>query len=275
MVKYLIYSYYLIKLSGKLFMKNLKISIITVCLNDESTIKKTIDSVSKQTYKNIEHVIVDGGSTDKTLEIIKKYKLVPGMLISEKDKGSSDAAKKALKHVTGDIVAHLMADDYYANKNVIETVINLFNKDFKLVYGNIEYFDHQKNKLTGRKFVPGEYKKNSYFKGWHAPFPAFFYSKYCIDKFGPLRDDIKISDDFELMFRLQELNQQPSAYLNETITYMGTGGRSGKLINIIIGNFYVIKTLIEHKQKFFIPLYLYRRLFPKIIDKFYLFFKKI
>ena len=149
------------------------------------------------------------------------------------------------------------------------------NKKIDIVYGNIKYFNHKTNKLTGRQFKPGPYSKGSYLKGWHAPHTAFFVTKKCYEKFGNFRRDIKVSPDFEIMFRFQELNNLESIYLNDTITIMGIGGNSGNLKNIIVGNYYVIKSLLIHNQKIFIPLFLYRRLMPKIIYKLLSFLKII
>lgn len=251
-----------------------KISIVTICFNAEQTIKKTFESINNQTYQNIEHIVIDGSSTDNTLQIINQNKLFPGKIISEKDSGTENAMNKGLKYASGDIIAFLHADDFFSNKYVVDKVMNLFKNNIQIVYGNIEYFDHNKNMLTGRKFISGEYKKNSYLKGWHAPNTALFISKYCYEKYGNYREDIKVSSDFELMFRFQELNKLPSNYLNETLTYMGANGISGRFKNIIIGNINIIKALLEHKQKFFIPLFLFRRIFPKILDKVYLIFSR-
>lgn len=255
-------------------MNNKKISIITACRNAEKTIAKTIKSINNQSYKNIEHIIVDGNSTDQTWNIIKENKLFQGKIISEADSGANEAFNKALKFVTGEIVFFLLSDDFLANNNIIKKVVELFDSETYIVYGNIEYFDHKKNKLTGRKFIPGKFKKNSYYKGWHAPFTAFFMKKICFEKYGNFKN-IEVSDDFEIMFRFQELNFLNSRYINETITYMGTGGRSANIINIIIGNYNVVKTLSRHNKKLFVPLFLYKRLFPKVLDKIKIFLKNI
>ena len=244
---------------------SLKISIITVCYNAEKTILNTIVSVNQQNYPNIEHIIVDGASNDRTFEIIKKSKLRKGEIISESDKGSYNAMNKALNFVTGDIVTFLNADDVFANEDTISNVCKIFNLDFSIVYGNVEYFDNNKNKLTGRKFVPGPYIKNSFLKAWHPAFTAFFVRFDCFKKYGQFREDLKVSADFELMYRFQELNNLSSAYIDKTITYMGSGGTSAKFRNIIIGNMNIIKAFKIHDKKIFFPLYLTRRLLPKAL----------
>jgi glycosyltransferase involved in cell wall biosynthesis len=256
-------------------MNEAKISIITVSFNAKKTIFETIESVNNQTYKNIEYIVLDGKSTDQTLEIIEKTKKIPGLVKSEKDRSTEDAMNKSLRYATGEIIFYLNADDFLSDKNIISKVMEKFNqnKNIDIVYGNIEYFSHIKKKLTGRKFTPGKYIYGSYLKGWHAPHPGFFIKKKYYEKFGGFNENIKICPDFEIMFRFQELNKLNSCYLNKTITYMGTGGQSTSMKSIIIGNYFVIKSLLLHKQKIFIPLFLYRRLFPKILDKFLLFLK--
>ena len=254
-------------------MNSKKISIITVCHNAENTISKTIDSVNSQTFQNIEHIIIDGLSTDLTYKIAKNKKKLPGIILSEKDKSSQSAMNKALNYVTGDVVFFLHADDFLSNKNIINEVMDLFKDNIDIVYGNIEYYSHNKKKVTGRKFIPGEYTEGAYLKGWHAPHPAFFVKNNCYKKYGNFKEEINTSADFEIMFRFQELQNLKSIYLNKTITYMGVGGNSGNIKNILIGNYYVVKSLLLHKQKIFIPIYLFKRLFPKIIAKIQLILK--
>ena len=256
-------------------MSNIKISIITICKNAEKTIEKTIKSINEQTYENIEHIFIDGLSNDKTLEIIKKNKRRPGKIISEKDSGPNEANIKAYKIFTGDVYFFLAADDFFLDKNILKKIADLFDSKTFLVYGNIEYYNHIKKKLTGRKFIPGQFKKNSYYQGWHAPFPAFFISAKAFKLHGFINGAINVSDDFELMFRLQERFYLKSKYLNETITIVGHGGRSASIKNTIIGNYNIIKTLREHNKNLSILLYLYQRLFPKMLDKIKLFFRKI
>ena len=178
-----------------------KISIITVCKNSEKTIEKTINSVNKQSYDNIEHIVVDGLSKDKTYSIAKKIKKINGIIISERDESAEDAMNKSLTQTHGEVIFFLHADDFLSNNKIISKVMKIFNenKNIDIVYGNIKYFNHKTNKLTGRQFNPGPYSKGSYLKGWHAPHTAFFVKKECYEKFGNFRKDIKVSPDFEFL----------------------------------------------------------------------------
>ena len=132
-----------------------------------------------------------------------------------------------------EVAVFLFSDDFLANDNAIKKIVECFDQKTFIVYGNIEYFDHKKKKLTGRKFIHGMFKKNSYYFGWHPPFTAFFIKLTCFKDFGKFKK-INVSDDFELMFRFQELHSLKSKYLNETITFMGTGGYSSNFKSIII-----------------------------------------
>ena len=245
---------------------NLRFSIITVCYNAEQTIFRLLDSVNQQSYNNIEHIIIDGSSNDGTLEIIKENISRFGLLISESDKGIYNAMNKGLRYATGDVIAFLNADDFYYNNKVIEDVNSYFTKDIKIVYGNIKYYNNKKNKPSRRFFSPGEYKKNMYLQGWHAPHPAFFCHKSCFEKYGGFNENLEVSSDFELMFRFQEIYKASSIYLNQTITYMSNDGVSSKLSSIIKGNLNIIKAFKINNKKVFIPLYITKRLFPKIIN---------
>ena len=111
----------------------MKISVITVSFNSASTIEETIKSViSQNNKKNIEYIIIDGGSTDKTIEIINNYKSDIDIFLSEKDKGIYDAINKGIKYSTGDIISILHSDDIFFNNQIIDCVVKYFNEDNKL-----------------------------------------------------------------------------------------------------------------------------------------------
>jgi len=117
----------------------MKITIITVCYNASSTIGETIKSVINQSYKNLEYIIIDGESTDGTKEIIENYKKIfPIIYISEKDNGIYDAMNKGLDLATGDYLNFMNADDYFFNNTVVEEVVPFLNKQYDIVYGNME-----------------------------------------------------------------------------------------------------------------------------------------
>ncbi len=116
----------------------MKISIITVCFNSSKTIEKTFQSILNQTYTNIEHIVIDGGSSDSTVDIIKKYKKSIARFVSEPDKGLYDAMNKGIKLASGDIVGILNSDDIYTDKKVLENVARFHeNNNIEVSFGNI------------------------------------------------------------------------------------------------------------------------------------------
>ncbi|AJI46845.1 glycosyltransferase [Francisella philomiragia] len=118
-------------------IQNIKFTVITVCYNSERTMQRTLQSIKDQTYKNIEYIIIDGGSTDKTLEIISNYSDIVNILVSEPDNGIYDAMNKGIKLATGDYIGFLNSDDYYTN-DIFEEYNNvLVNKSYDFVYSNI------------------------------------------------------------------------------------------------------------------------------------------
>jgi glycosyltransferase involved in cell wall biosynthesis len=155
-----------------------KISIITVVYNNKDTIKDAIESVLNQTYKNIEYIIIDGGSTDGTIDIIKSYRDKIDKFISEKDNGIYDAMNKGLKLASGDIVGILNSDDIYFNENVILNVVAKFEESkTDSIYGDLYYVDENDLQKIQRYWKSSEFKEGSFAKGWHPPHPTFFVKK--------------------------------------------------------------------------------------------------
>jgi glycosyltransferase involved in cell wall biosynthesis len=205
----------------------MKISIITVCLNAEATITTCINSVLEQTYSNIEYIIIDGGSTDKTIDIITTYSNQISFFCSEPDKGLYEALNKGILKSSGEIIAFLHADDVYANPEVIEDYINAFNTyNTDGVYANICYTDQNNLKRITRVWKSGKYKPNAFTKGWMPPHPSLILRKSCYLQFGMFRTDMSISADYELMLRFIHVNNITLYYLNQNVILMRQGGKS-------------------------------------------------
>ncbi len=217
------------------------VSIITTSLNSEKTIKDTINSVNQQTFKNIEHIFIDGNSIDNTIKIIKDNKQKNSILISEKDNGIYDAMNKGIKLSKGEIIFILNSDDTFYNNSIVQNVINIFTKniDLELIYGNLIY---TKDKDVVRKWKSGNFKPGSFLKGWCPPHPSFIVKKRIYEKYGLFNLSYKFAADLEIMYRFLEKFKCKHYYFDEYIIDMKIGGVSNKnLINIIKQNYENIK----------------------------------
>jgi glycosyltransferase involved in cell wall biosynthesis len=217
----------------------MKVSIITVTYNSSKTIEQTVQSVIEQTYPNIEYIIVDGLSTDSTLQIIDRYKNKISKLVSEKDNGIYDALNKGIALATGDVIGILHSDDFYIHKNVIEKVVSTFAKrDSDAVYADLYYVGETNTNKIIRKWRSGNYSDGMFVNGWMPPHPTFFVKRSCYEKFGKFNLEFKSAADYELMLRFIHKNKIKVAYLPEFIVKMRVGGKSNESIkNRLFANY--------------------------------------
>lgn len=205
----------------------MKVSIITITYNSGSTVEQTIQSVLNQTYTDIEYIIIDGQSTDNTLEIVDLYKNKISKVISEKDKGLYDALNKGIANATGDIIGIIHSDDFYTNNNVIENIVKTFkNNNADAVYADLYYVDKDNTNKIVRKWHSGNYKEGAFLNGWMPPHPTFFVKREIYGKFGAFNFEFTSAGDYELMLRLIHKYKIKLAYLNEYIVKMRVGGKS-------------------------------------------------
>jgi glycosyltransferase involved in cell wall biosynthesis len=217
------------------------ISIITVCYNSEPYIQTTIASVLEQTYENMEYIVVDGHSTDRTLDIIKEYEpKFNGRMrwVSEPDNGIYDAMNKGITMASGAIIGILNSDDVYANTEVIADIIQTFTtQKCDAVYGDLMYVDFKNRAKIKRYWKAGQYKPQSFLRGWMPPHPSFFVKKEVYNTCGLFRTDFKSAADYEFMLRVIHKAQITLAYLPTVLVLMRTGGISNtSLYNRYRGN---------------------------------------
>lgn len=221
----------------------MKTSIVTVCFNSGQTIKRTIRSVIEQDFKDIEYIIIDGGSSDKTLDIINKYKNEINTIISEPDKGLYDAMNKGIKAANGDIIAFLNADDFYESKYIVAQMANFIEANsLDAAYGDLVYVSRGNPEKIIRYWHTGEYTKEAFNKGWVIPHPTFFCKREIFEKYGGFNTDFKIASDFELILRFVEKYNIKIDYLPKVIVKMQCGGKANRLKGIIQGNIEIIKS---------------------------------
>lgn len=201
----------------------MKISIITVCFNSEKTIEDTIKSVLKQNYDNYEYLIIDGGSKDNTINIVKSYeKKFNGKLkyISEKDKGLYDAFNKGIKLASGDIIGFINSDDILRSNDVFNKVVNNI-ENYDGVYADVLLMDENFN-IPVRNFISGKPKKNGIF---HPAHPSLYLRKKVYDEIGGYNINYKIAADLDLMLRVIN-NDYKLNYVKDYFVLMRTGGVS-------------------------------------------------
>jgi len=205
----------------------MKVSIITVVYNGAENIEDSIRSVIGQTHKDIEYLIIDGGSTDGTLDIIRRYEHGISRVISEPDNGIYDAMNKGLEMASGDVVGILNSDDLYADTKVIEHVVEYFaEKRVDSCYGDLVYVDRRNTNIPVRHWKSGEFLKKRFRSGWMPPHPTFFVKKDVYEKYGFLNIDFPLAADYELMLRLLYKYEVSTTYIPRVLVKMRTGGTS-------------------------------------------------
>ena len=253
-------------------MDNLKITIITVSFNSEKTIKKTLESVANQSFKEIEHLIIDGKSIDKTILIAKKFPHIK-KIISSSDNGIYHAMNKGLVLASGDVIGFLNSDDFYANDEVIATVAREFKKDkfLEVCYADLIYVSRFRTSKIIRYFKSKEFKKGLFSKGWCPPHPTFFVRRSVYQRFGKFDLNYQIASDVDLMMRFLEIHKVKFRYIPEIWVKMRVGGITNKnLKNIWLQNQEILNSfhkngLSVHPIIFFIY---------KIFSRFFQFFKR-
>jgi glycosyltransferase involved in cell wall biosynthesis len=217
----------------------MKISIITVVYNNERTIADAIESVLSQSYKNIEYIIVDGDSNDKTKEIITRYSGQIDKYVSEKDLGIYDAMNKGIKMSTGDIIGILNSDDLYEDAEVIADVVKKFkkNEELGILYGDLVYVSAKDTNKVIRKWKSKSYDSSFFERGNIPPHPTLFLRSSIYNNVGFFNIKYKLAADYDFMLRAFKKFGNASEYFPRLMVKMRLGGATNKsLQNIINGN---------------------------------------
>jgi glycosyltransferase len=212
-------------------ISNLKISIVTPTYNSQETIVHTLASLKRQNYRNLQHILIDGGSTDNTFELARKYALQESICISEPDTGVYSALNKGIGLADGDIIGFLHSDDVFASNDILFTMADKFtDKKCEVVYGDLEYVHEKEVTKVVRKWRTREFKKNWFRFGWMPPHPSVFVRKDVYQRFGLFDESYKISGDYEFLLRIMLSNNVDAFYLDKTIVSMRLGGISNRSI---------------------------------------------
>lgn len=230
----------------------MKVSIITPTFNSSETIIDTINSINSQSYDNIEHIIVDGNSSDETINLCKKYS-PNSILISEEDHGIYDAMNKGIIRSSGEIVGILNSDDFYLSEDIIETVVDSFRNDsnLQIVYGNLIYVSSNDVSIPLREWISMPYYERYFEDSNVPPHPTLFLKKEVYSSVGLFNLNYKLAADYEFLFRLFKLNNFTSLHINKFFVKMRIGGATNKsIINVFRQNIEIIKCWKSFGQKF-------------------------
>ncbi len=209
----------------------MKISLITVTLNSEKYLRHCVDSVQSQTYKNIEHIIVDGASTDNTITIIKQFGTAISKWVSEPDRGMYDAINKGIEMATGDVIGVLNSDDMLYSDDVIENIVKTFEtEEVDSVYGDLQYVDQEVTSRVFRIWKGKKYDRNLFKMGWMPGHPTFYVKKSVVDLYGGYENHYFTAADYEFMARYLFHHKISSCYLPQLIVKMRRGGASNNNI---------------------------------------------
>ena len=204
----------------------MKVSIITVVYNGAEHIRDCIESVLGQTYSDLEYIIVDGQSTDGTVDIVKSYGTKIAHFVSEPDKGLYDAMNKGIGLATGDVIGLLNADDFYRHRRVLEHMVATFGRTGSdAVYGDMLYVDRHDTTRLKRYWRSGGYSEGAFLWGWMPGHLSFFAKRWLYEQYGGFRLDLKSAADYELLLRFIHKNGAKLAYMDEVTIVMRAGGR--------------------------------------------------
>lgn len=248
----------------------MKISIITICLNQCENIKETIQSVLKQNHKNIEYIIIDGGSSDGSIEIINSFASQIHCFISEPDKGIYNAINKGLSKTSGDVIGLLHAGDVLYDRNVISNVSKCFHeKDYDLIYGHSVVYTKERKKIVRNNISP-EYKDNLMKFGWFPSHQSIYYKSDVFDKCGNFNEYFKIAADYEFLLRVLLVHNLNAYRLDMYLVKFYLGGLSSKNINNVLRSNY--ECLISWKYNnlrisfYTIPMKMLRKILQNLMQ---------
>ncbi len=205
----------------------MKISVITAVRNCRTTIGSAIDSVCRQTYSDLEYVVVDGMSDDGTDDVIREKASVINRSIRESDTGIYDALNKGLGAATGDVVGFLHADDFLATDHAVQQIANKFQDDnLDAVYGDLVYVNAEHPETTVRYWKSGVFHRNRFRRGWMPPHPTVYVRREIYERYGTYRTDIGSQADYECLLRLMYRHSIRVGYIPEVLVKMRQGGES-------------------------------------------------
>ncbi len=247
---------------------NTKISIITVSYNNEQTIADTIESVLQQDYDNVEHIIVDGASSDNTMQIVRQYQNRLGQVLSEPDDGIYAAMNKGIDMARGEIIGFINADDILAYPGVLSRVAQtLTPADIDACYADLVYVPPDNMDKIVRYWRSSPFNGEMFSTGWSPPHPTFYVKKQIYRQYGYFDLDFRMGNDIELMMRFLERYRIQSIYVPEVWVKMRLGGVSNQSIrNIITQNLEIYRGARKNRVPFFVPEFIIGKIKDRILQ---------
>ena len=216
----------------------MKISIVTVCYNSAQTLGDTLVSVAGQTHPDVEHIVVDGASTDGTPQILKQHRRALARVVSEPDQGIYDAMNKGFAMATGEVIGTLNSDDLFAHPKVLEQVARTFDDpSVDACYGDLVYVSREDPDRIVRYWQSRPYTDGLFARGWMPPHPTFYIRRRAYERHGAFDLGYRLQSDFEFTLRLLAVHRLNAVYLPETLVKMRMGGvTNNRLTNVVKGN---------------------------------------
>lgn len=215
-------------------MRTPKVSIITISLNCADVICDCLKSVAQQDYMFLEHIVIDGGSTDGTVAILEQHQPRGGFYISEPDHGIYNAINKGILRCSGDVIAILNADNFYTNPDIVSSMVRkLVETSVQIVYGDAEIVDSRNILSVKRLWISGHYSENSFRRGWMPPHQTIFLTRKVHEVFGLYSECLKIASDYEFLLRVILKNQLSCAYNPRIAVTARNGGVSNRSVKMV------------------------------------------
>lgn len=213
----------------------MKISIITAVYNRDRWIAHAVGSVQGQTYTDVQHVVIDGASTDGTRNILEQIRTPETILVSEPDEGIYDALNKGLRIATGDAVGVMHSDDFYADRNVLADVAQAFeDSGADAVYGDLEYVSADNTSRVIRHWNAGEYSRSKLSRGWMPPHPTLFIRRGIVERLGGYDTSYRVAADYDAMLRYFVKGDMSATYIPRVLVKMRVGGESNRSLRKIL-----------------------------------------
>lgn len=206
------------------------ITIVTATKNSGQYLSGCLDSVVNQACE-VDHVLIDGVSSDSTLEISKNYSGHLAKVVSEPDQGIYDAINKGIKLATGDVIGLLHADDFYPSGDILSAVMEKFKApDVDACFGDLRYVDRDDTSKVIRYWKAGDLTSHKFYWGWMPPHPTFFVRRSVYEKYGLFNPELGTSADYEIMLRFLVKYQINVTYIPKVLVHMRTGGVSNRSV---------------------------------------------